>query len=139
MEAKTRDSKQQVMELLTTDKTHNYFTALDKAAREGTAKLTYGQMYALRAWEESRDAGLSIIEARELPWGSQIKDGQMKAFVDTLREAGVDEITVTETSTALMEIIHALVAEGATMEGVSIVDRGEEWNASAHPGIDFRL
>lgn len=139
MDTNTKDIEQQITELLTADKTGSYFTALGKAAREGATKLAYGQMYALRAWEESQRAGLSIIEVRELPWGSQIRDGQMKVFVDTMREAGVDEITVTESSTALMEIIHALVDEGATIEGVSTVDRGKEWSQHTYPGIDFRL
>lgn len=139
MENTNKEVEQKIMELLTTDKPGEYFTALRKAARDGSTKITMGQMYALRAWEESKEVGLSTIEVRELPWGSQIKNGEMKVFVDTMREAGVDEITVTETSTALMEIIHALVAEGATIEGVSTIDRGSEWSRCAYQGIDFRL
>lgn len=129
------DIKEQVTELLTTDKPKQYFEGLTS----GSEKLSCGQACAYNAWRDSRRNGLTVVEANELPWGSDLAKGEMKVFVDTLREAGIDEIIVTKTSTSLMEIIHALVAEGATIEGVDVVDRGEEWNHHKFPGITFRF
>lgn len=83
-----------------------------------------------------------MFEVRALPWGSQIKDGVMKEFVAALTAADIDEIIVTDQSTALMESVHALVAEGAYLEGVGTVTRDPLHDPSGRrevKGLVFRF
>ena len=66
----------------------------------------------------------------------------MKEFVVALTAADIDEIIVTDQSTALMESVHALVAEGAYLEGVGTVTRDPLYDPSGRrevKGLVFRF
>ncbi len=99
---------------------------------------TEGQMRAYRAWMQSRRRGSSTLEAEDLPWERDIPD-----FVRTLREAGAEAFAVTDQSTALMRSLHALAAEGCTVEGLCTITRREDRYGSMEEyrvqGISVRL
>ena len=113
--------------MLNRDTVKEYFEKL----RDTEKNPTRGQVYAYRSWEQSTEDRADMFEVRALPWGSQIKDGVMKEFVAALTAADIDEIIVTDQSTALMENVHALVAEGAYLEGVGTVTRDPLHQAAA--------
>ena len=99
---------------------------------------TDGQIKAYRAWMQSRWHNSSVLEAEDLPWERDIPD-----FVRTLREAGMEAFTVTDQSTALMRSLHALAAEGCTVEGLCTVTRRENRYGTVQEyevqGISIRL
>ena len=99
---------------------------------------TDGEIKAYRAWNQSRQHGSSVLEAADLPWEKDIAD-----FVRTLREAGTETFAVTDQSTALMRSLHALAAEGCTVEGLCTVTRMENRYGSLErygvQGISIRL
>ncbi len=99
---------------------------------------TDGQIKAYRAWNQSRQHNSSVLEAADLPWEKDIAD-----FVRTLREAGTETFAVTDQSTALMRSLHALAAEGCTVEGLCTVTRREDRYGSIEEygvqGISIRL
>ena len=109
----TDEIRQEILDTLNRDTAKEYFEKL----RDTEKNPTRGQVYAYRSWEQSTEDRADMFEVRALPWGSQIKDGVMKEFVAALTAADIDEIIVTDQSTALMESVHALVAEGAYLEG----------------------
>lgn len=115
----TDEIRQEILDMLNRDTAKEYFEKL----RDTEKNPTRGQVYAYRSWEQSTEDRADMFEVRALPWGSQIKDGVMKEFVAALTAADIDEIIVTDQSTALMESVHALVAEGAYLEGVGTVTR----------------
>ena len=106
----TDEIRQEILDMLNRDTVKEYFEKL----RDTEKNPTRGQVYAYRSWEQSTEDRADMFEVRGLPWGSQIKDGVMKEFVAALTAADIDEIIVTDQSTALMESVHALVAEGAS-------------------------
>ena len=77
-----------------------------------------GQTTAFRAWKESIDHSADIFECNDLPWDKDTHD-----FVVTLREAGIKEFAVTDKSTALMEELHLLEAEGCRLVSLYKVSR----------------
>lgn len=115
----TDEIRQEILDMLNRDTAKEYFEKL----RDTEKNPTRGQVYAYRSWEQSTEDRADMFEVRALPWGSQIKDGVMKESVAALTAADIDEIIVTDQSTALMESVHALVAEGAYLEGVGTVTR----------------
>ena len=134
----TNEIRQEILDMLNRDSAKEYFEKL-----RGTEKNpTRGQVYAYRSWEQSVEDQASMFEVRELPWGSQIKDGVMKEFVAALTAADIDEIIVTDQSTALMESVHALVAAGACLENIGTVTRDPLYNPSGRrevKGLIFRF
>lgn len=46
---------------------------------------------------------------------------QMQSFLDELRKRKIDKIVITNTSTALMGLLHFLLTEGCSIEGVETV------------------
>jgi len=99
---------------------------------------TDGQIRAYRTWKRSMDRNSSMLEAEDLPWEKDIPD-----FVRTLREAGAETFAVTDQSTALMRSLHALAAEGCTVEGLCTITRREDRYGSVEEremqGISIRL
>lgn len=134
----TDEIRQEILDMLNRDTAKEYFEKL----RDTEKDPTRGQVYAYRSWEQSTEDRADMFEVRALPWGSQIKDGVMKEFVAALTAADIDEIIVTDQSTALMESVHALVAEGAYLEGVGTVTRDPLHDPSGRrevKGLVFRF
>ena len=134
----TEEIRQEILDTLNRDTAKEYFEKL----RDTEKNPTRGQVYAYRSWEQSTEDRADMFEVRALPWGSQIKDGVMKEFVAALTAADIDEIIVTDQSTALMERVHALVAAGAYLEGVGTVTRDPLHDPSGRrevKGLVFRF
>ena len=85
--------------------------------------FTDGANKAYRAWAFS-----------DLLWDREVAD-----FVDTLRKAGITEFVYTGKSTALMENIHQLAAEGCTMTGLYRRIKKEFWGETEIQGIRFSV
>ena len=130
----TEERRAEIKKILETDETARYFKGLEKIE-----KLSWGQHYAYHAWLDSLKNDASTFEVNELPWGSNVKD-DMKDFVETLREAGVDHFIVTDQSTSLMESLHVLVATGGTIEGTATVTRKPPyWDEETRLGLEIRI
>jgi hypothetical protein len=71
-------------------------------------------------------------------WEREVKD-----FINTLREAGITSFVYTNTSTAVMENLHAFAKEGCTMTGLCTITRQETRWGDEEPteiqGIRFQL
>ena len=93
-----------------------------------------GYMKAYWAWQNSIDHSSDAFEVSELPWEKDVHD-----FVACLKEAGVREFAITDRSTALMDVLHALGKEGCQMRGLCEVKRIEnnwgEDEAKTYNGI----
>ena len=90
-------------------KQNAFFEAIEHTDKE----FTSGAVKAYRAWKNSET---SAVELREGLWDSEIHD-----FVETMRKAGIDWFIFTNQSTALMENLHALAAEGCTVCGLAAI------------------
>ena len=100
--------------------------------------FTSGACKAYRAWRNTIDNGEEEIEMNDFLWDREVAD-----FVETLKEAGIRSFLYTNQSTAVMENIHGLVAEGCRMEGLETIIRktdffGEDKEEKI-PGIRFTL
>ena len=116
--------------------TNDYFYAMGKKAPQ---EVSDGAWYAYRAWRNTRDNKTEPFEAAEIPWGSNVKQDAAD-FVAALREAGVTEIAVTDTSTSLLEGIHALVGAGAELVGTVMVKRHTDYDRSEERhGLRFKI
>lgn len=115
-------------------KNNTYFQTMQQSDIE--THFTDGQLKAYRAWIESTRDESSAFEVRDLPWDKDTHD-----FVETLRAAGIAEFAVTDRSTALMQLLHLLTAEGCRMQGLCKVTRREvRWGSEGtekYPGILF--
>lgn len=117
-------------------KTNDYFYAMGKKAPE---VVPSGAWYAYHAWRNTRDYQTEPFEVPRIPWGSKVKQEAMD-FVAALREAGVEEFAVTDTSTSLLEGIHALVDAGAELAGTIMVKHQLEYDrAEERQGLRFRI
>ena len=131
----TDERRAEIKKILETDETAIYFQKMEKAE-----KVSYGQDYAYRAWRDSLENNASTFEVHELPWGSSDLDGEMKKFVETLREAGIDHFIVTDESTALMRCLHTLIAAGGFLEGPATVTRKPPyWDEEIRLGLEIRI
>ena len=79
-----------------------------------------GSMKAYWAWENSFLSKADFFEVRDLPWEKDAHD-----FVACLKEAGVSEFAITDKSTGLMDVLHALNKEECEMKGLCEVKRIE--------------
>ena len=73
-------------------------------------------------------------EFSDFLWENEVTD-----FVSTLRKAGITEFIYTGHSTALMENIHQLAAEGCTMTGLYKAEHEERWGTTTVMGIRFSV
>ena len=80
-----------------------------------------GAMKAHWAWVRSLEHGNEELEMNDFLWEKEVKD-----FVDALRKAGFKSFIYTNTSTAVMENLHQLAAEGCTMIGLCTIERMED-------------
>jgi predicted peroxiredoxin len=83
---------------------------------------TAGQVKAYRAWEHSTENNLDTIELNDFLWEKEVED-----FARTLKEAGISEFIYTCTSTALMDNIHDLEANGWKMTGLTEFAKKNHW------------
>ena len=126
------------------NKENTYFNAMRETVeahrRDSTKPFPYtqGACKAYRAWAASVSRGNEEPELDDFLWEREVSD-----FVDTLRKARIESFTITDRSTALMGNLHALAAEGCTMEGLCTVGRIEpEWGYSMPKdvmGIRFKV
>ena len=71
-----------------------------------------GTTAALRSYIQTVELGLHTFVVRSMPF-----PGDRPLFMETLAEAGVTEFLLCEQSTALMEDLHFLLAEGWQISG----------------------
>jgi hypothetical protein len=115
-------------------------TALMKAfEEEHPFPYTDGAMKACWAYQNMNYHGADCFEVEDLPWPKDMKD-----FADTLKEAGIDTITVTDQSTGLMDGIYGLSANGWKMGALKTVTRKDDHRfGSDEPetknGIEFTI
>lgn len=98
--------------------------------------FTQGESKAYRAWASSLSRGQEEMEMEDFLFDSEVHD-----FIETLRRAGIDSFVYTNTSTAVMENIHAFSAEGYRLEGLCMITRHESRWGTEEPydvqGIRF--
>lgn len=112
-----------------------YFERIRELAAEDYSRVGRGVQAALEAYSFTINRKSSEFECNDLPWTTDMSD-----FVKTLREAGLETIVVTETSTALLENLHKLAAQGCTVEGLCTVTRPDFWGKPEDvPGIRVRI
>ena len=97
-----------------------------------------GACKAYRAWAQSISRKEDELEMDDFLWDKEVKD-----FIDTLRCAGITSFVYTNTSTAVMENLHAFAAEGCTMTGLCTITRHENRWGDEEPtevmGIRFSV
>lgn len=118
-----------------TEQIKTYFENLRENAENNANKLSRGTLEAYWTYEFNLNNNSSEFEFNELPWTTDMSD-----FVKTMREAGIETIAVTETSTALLENLHKLASQGCTIEGLCKVSRPDIWgNGKEYPAIRIRI
>ena len=92
--------------------------------RESRIKFPFsgGQMSAYWGWKYTIENELDIFTLNDFIWDKDVKD-----FARTLKEAGVKEFIYTCTSTALMDNIHDLEANGFKMVGLWETKKKNIW------------
>jgi len=131
-----RQRKQQIID------TYGWDSDELRAWYEEDAAATFpfpsGACKAYRAWADSLRYKLDELELSDFLW-----DGEVADFVNALRDAGIHSFVVTGHSTALMENLHALAANGCTMTGLcTITKQDSRWieeTPSEVQGIRFTL
>lgn len=83
--------------------------------------FTQGESKAYRAWAESLARKQTEMEMSDFLFDTEVAD-----FIDTLKKAGIKSFVYTNTSTAVMENIHAFAAEGFRLESLCTIIRCEE-------------
>lgn len=97
-------------------------TALMKAfEEEHPFPYSDGAMKAYWAYQNMNYHGADSFEVEDLPWPKDMKD-----FADTLKEAGISAITVTDQSTGLMDGLYGLSENGWKMGGLKTVTRKDD-------------
>jgi hypothetical protein len=115
-------------------------TALVKAFEEETPfPYTDGAMKAYWAYQNMNYHGADCFEVEDLPWKKDMKD-----FAETLRDAGIDAIVITDQSTGLMDGIYGLCENGWKMGVLKTVTRKDDCRfGSDEPetkkGIEFTI
>ena len=118
-----------------TEQIKTYFENLRENAENNAKKLSRGTLEAYWTYEFNLNHNSSEFECNELPWTTDMSD-----FVKTMREAGVETIAVTETSTALLENLHKLANQSCTIEGLCKVSRPDIWGKDKeYPAIRIRI
>lgn len=113
------DEKQKIIETKGPDSKE--LKAWYKREEKFPTPSTTGQMKAYRAWADSKRHNSSELECEDLPFEPDMSD-----FSDTLKAAGCKMLVVTERSSGLMAGLHALAAQGWTVDGLCTITRTEE-------------
>ena len=109
-------------------------------AEDQAAKFPFeqGACKAYRAWANSISRKEAELEMDDFLWEKEVRD-----FVEALRSAGLETFVYSNQSTAVMENLHALAAEGCTMMGLCTITRQETRWGEEEPyevqGIRFSL
>ena len=74
------------------------------------------------------------LEISDFCWEDEPED-----FIATLRKAGLKTFITTDSSTALMENIHAYIAAGCTLEGPVTVEKESWFGTEKKQGLRFSL
>ena len=82
--------------------------------------FSYGQLAALRSWENSVNHNSGEFECEDLPVEEHIA-----SFLHTLKAARIKTFVVTERSTALMANLYLIANMGWKMEEVCVLKRDE--------------
>ena len=111
----------------------------EREKKEFPYPFTSGENKALVQYDRSLRNGADAFEVEDLPWDYELAD-----FVETLRKADIDRITVTDQSTGLMDGIYGLTALGCKMSGLKTVTRANDHRfGSKEPerknGIEFLI
>ena len=134
--AERQARKQQIIDTLGWDSEElKAWYAEDKAAQ---FPFSQGISKAYRAWKTSVIRHENEVEMDDFLWEKEVHD-----FVEALREAGFTSFVYTNQSTAVMENLHSLAAEGCKLEGLCNITRhearwGDEEPYEVH-GIRFSL
>ena len=121
-------------------KDNAYFEEIRCAFYENNVKFPFvsGAVKAYHAWVYSL-----ACKEEELEMSSYLWEGEAADFVEALRNAGITSFVYTNQNMAVMDTIHAFVAEGCTMTGLCTVTRHEtccgEEEATHVNGIRFTL
>lgn len=117
------------------EKIRTYFESIREAAENDAKKVSRGTLEAYWTYEFNCNNDCSEFACNELPWTTDMSD-----FVKAMREAGLETIAVTETSTALLENLHKLANQGCTIDGLCKVTRSNIWgNVEEIPAIRIRM
>ena len=92
------------------EKIRTYFESIREAAENDAKKVSRGTLEAYWAYEFNCNNDCSEFACNELPWTTDMSD-----FVKAMREAGLETIAITETSTALLENLHKLAIRAAPL------------------------
>ena len=107
---------------------------------DAAAKFPFesGVSKAYRAWAQSLSRKEDELEMDDFLWDKEVTD-----FIEALRSAGIETFVYTNQSTAVMENLHAFVAQGCTMTGLCTITRQETRWGDEEPtevmGIRFSL
>ena len=97
-----------------------------------------GASKAYRAWAGSIEKQEDEVEMTDFLWNREVRD-----FVETLRKAGIETFVYTNTSSAVMENLHAFATEGCTMSELCTITRRESrWGDEVETnvqGIRFKV
>ena len=95
-----------------------------------------GESKAYRAWALSLRRQQTEMEMDDFLFDTEVAD-----FIGTLRKAGIKSFVYTNTSTAVMENIHAFAAEGYRLDSLCTITRHEDRGGTEKPyevqGIRF--
>lgn len=100
--------------------------------------ISDGACKAFRAWKKSVSKDDDEVVVEDFCWDREVAD-----FLNTFREAGIKSFVYVNQSTAVMENLHAFVANGCTMLGLYTITRKENLYGSEEsveiPGIRFTI
>lgn len=108
------------------EKIRNYFESLEN--------LSNGAGYAYRAYLDTCTDSEELL-VRDLPF-----EGDMKDFVETLRNAGLTTVLIADASTALLKNLHQLEELGCHFDSLCKAKRDCAWGTPEEiPAIRIRL
>ena len=93
----------------------------EKREQQFAFPFSRGQTTAYNAWKESKDNGLEIVECRDLPWEKDFQD-----FIETLREARIEAIIVTDSAFRSKKYAHFFEEAGCIIVGTQKFIRHEK-------------
>lgn len=84
--------------------------------------LNGGQQRAFQAWRYTKENDLETFTMNDFIWDKDVAD-----FAEALRQAGISEFLYTNQSTAVMDNIHDLEANGFRMAGLATFEKAGWW------------
>ena len=93
---------------------------------------TQGECRAFRVWKYGGGTDTDII-LDDYVWDDEVHD-----FIHALRSAGIETITIIDSSTALMRTMHGFAAEGCVMIGLCTIPH-PTFRDETKPGVKFKI